>query len=88
MELKHNSNGNRPAGSIKRPEVAIVGEVNPDLILDGLPRELAEDRELLASRSPPRSTPTTIPKTVGRAWWSAFFLTSIFSLALKRNCAR
>jgi len=42
MELKQDSNGNRPV-------VAIVGEINPDIILDGLPRELAEDRELLAS---------------------------------------
>ena len=32
-----------------RPDVAIVGEINPDLILYGLPRELPDERELLAS---------------------------------------
>ncbi len=32
-----------------RPDVAIVGELNPDLILYGLPRELPEEREILAS---------------------------------------
>jgi sugar/nucleoside kinase (ribokinase family) len=31
------------------PDVAIVGEINPDLILYGLPRELPEEREVLAS---------------------------------------
>ena len=49
MELNQNGDNNRPPGSLKRPDVAIVGEINPDLILDGLPRELAEDRELLAT---------------------------------------
>lgn len=33
----------------QRTEVAIVGELNLDLILDGLPRDLPEERELLAS---------------------------------------
>jgi sugar/nucleoside kinase (ribokinase family) len=33
----------------RRPEVAIVGELNLDLILDGVPRDLLEERELLAS---------------------------------------
>jgi len=33
----------------RRTEVAIVGELNLDLILEGLPRELPEERELLAS---------------------------------------
>lgn len=33
----------------ERPDVAIVGEINPDLIIYGLPRELPEERELLAS---------------------------------------
>lgn len=33
----------------KRPDVAIVGEINADLILYGLPRELAEETEILAS---------------------------------------
>jgi sugar/nucleoside kinase (ribokinase family) len=32
-----------------RPDVAIVGEINPDLIVYGLPRELPEEREILAS---------------------------------------
>ena len=33
----------------QRTEIAIVGELNLDLILDGLPRDLPEERELLAS---------------------------------------
>jgi sugar/nucleoside kinase (ribokinase family) len=33
----------------RRTEVAIVGELNLDLILEGLPRDLPEERELLAS---------------------------------------
>lgn len=32
-----------------RPDVAVVGEINPDLIVFGLPRELPEEREILAS---------------------------------------
>lgn len=32
-----------------RPDVSIVGEINPDLIVHGLPRELPEEREILAS---------------------------------------
>lgn len=32
-----------------RPQVAIVGEINPDLIFYGLPRELPEEREILAT---------------------------------------
>ena len=32
-----------------QPDVAIVGELNPDLILYGVPQELPEERELLAS---------------------------------------
>lgn len=31
-----------------RHEISIVGEINPDLILYGIPRELLEDREMLA----------------------------------------
>ncbi len=31
-----------------RADVAIVGEINPDLILSGVPRELPPDREMLA----------------------------------------
>jgi sugar/nucleoside kinase (ribokinase family) len=33
----------------RKTEVAIVGELNLDLILEGLPRDLPEERELLAS---------------------------------------
>jgi sugar/nucleoside kinase (ribokinase family) len=33
----------------RRPDFAIVGEINPDLILYGLPRELPEEHEILAS---------------------------------------
>jgi sugar/nucleoside kinase (ribokinase family) len=33
----------------RRPEVAIVGELNLDFILEGVPRDLPEERELLAS---------------------------------------
>lgn len=36
-------------GTLLRPQVAIVGEINPDLIFYGLPRELPEEREILAS---------------------------------------
>jgi sugar/nucleoside kinase (ribokinase family) len=32
-----------------RADIAIVGEINPDIIVYGLPRELLEDREVLAS---------------------------------------
>ena len=32
-----------------RFDVAIVGETNPDLIVYGLPRDLPEEREILAS---------------------------------------
>ena len=33
----------------EKPDVAIVGELNPDLILYGVPRELPEEREILAT---------------------------------------
>jgi sugar/nucleoside kinase (ribokinase family) len=36
-------------GTLGQPDVAIVGELNPDLILYGVPHELPEERELLAS---------------------------------------
>jgi len=36
-------------GTFGHPDVAIVGELNPDLILYGVPRELPEEREVLAS---------------------------------------
>jgi len=39
-----------PEALLRRPpEIAIVGEINPDLILSGLPEELPEERELLAT---------------------------------------
>jgi sugar/nucleoside kinase (ribokinase family) len=36
-------------GDSSQPDISIVGEINPDLILYGLPRELPEEREILAS---------------------------------------
>ena len=42
-------NGNAPEDALQKPDVAIVGELNPDLIVYGLPRELPEEREVLAS---------------------------------------
>jgi sugar/nucleoside kinase (ribokinase family) len=36
-------------GAAEQPEIAIVGELNPDLIVYGAPRELPEEREILAS---------------------------------------
>jgi len=35
--------------SSEQPDIAIVGELNPDLIVYGAPRELPEEREVLAS---------------------------------------
>ncbi len=35
--------------ALRHPDVAIVGELNPDLILYGVPHELPEEREVLAS---------------------------------------
>ena len=45
------SHGNQPKddGSPKAPDVSVVGEINPDLIFYGLPRDLPEERETLAS---------------------------------------
>jgi sugar/nucleoside kinase (ribokinase family) len=40
---------NMHEGASGQPDVAIVGELNPDLILYGLPRELPEEREILAT---------------------------------------
>lgn len=34
---------------LEQPDIAIVGELNPDLIVYGLPREVEEEREVLAS---------------------------------------
>ncbi len=41
--------GDAPESALQKPDVAIVGELNPDLIVYGLPRELPEEREILAS---------------------------------------
>lgn len=35
--------------AVWRPDISIVGELNPDLIVYGLPRELPEEREILAN---------------------------------------
>lgn len=40
---------NAQADASWRPDVTIVGEINPDMIVYGLPRELPEEREILAS---------------------------------------
>lgn len=37
------------SGVSERPDLAIVGELNPDLIVYGAPQELPEEREILAS---------------------------------------
>src|SRR6202453_3996468 len=37
------------SGASKRPDIAIVGELNPDLIVYGVPSEVPEEREVLAS---------------------------------------
>ena len=42
-------NRNAHEDAFEKPDVAIVGELNPDLIVYGLPRELPEEREVLAS---------------------------------------
>jgi len=49
MDLNKSSDRSLGAASPERPDVAIVGEINPDIILDGLPQELVPDHELLAS---------------------------------------
>jgi sugar/nucleoside kinase (ribokinase family) len=41
------SNGDRVAS--EQPDIAIVGELNPDLIVYGAPQELPEEREILTS---------------------------------------
>jgi sugar/nucleoside kinase (ribokinase family) len=44
------SDGNQPQDSVsKAPDISVVGEINPDLIFYGLPRELPEERETLAT---------------------------------------
>jgi sugar/nucleoside kinase (ribokinase family) len=47
--LNENNHPIAAASAVEKPDVAIVGEINPDIILDGLPHELVPDRELLAT---------------------------------------
>jgi sugar/nucleoside kinase (ribokinase family) len=49
MDSTEMVNINSREGALEQPDVAIVGELNPDLIVYGLPRELPEEREILAS---------------------------------------
>src|ERR1035437_10209396 len=49
MDATEMVNLNAHEGALEQPDVAIVGELNPDLIVYGLPRELPEEREVLAS---------------------------------------
>jgi sugar/nucleoside kinase (ribokinase family) len=49
MDSTEMVNINSREGALGQPDVAIVGELNPDLIVYGLPRELPEEREILAS---------------------------------------
>jgi sugar/nucleoside kinase (ribokinase family) len=49
MDATEMVNTSKHEGALGHPDVAIVGELNPDLILYGVPRELAEEREILAS---------------------------------------
>jgi sugar/nucleoside kinase (ribokinase family) len=44
--MTQTSNAEQRAG---HPDISIVGEINPDLILYGIPRDLEEDRETLAN---------------------------------------
>jgi sugar/nucleoside kinase (ribokinase family) len=45
------SHGNQQRDEVtsNAPDISVVGEINPDLILYGLPRDLPEEREILAS---------------------------------------
>jgi sugar/nucleoside kinase (ribokinase family) len=49
MDATEMVHGNAHEDALEKPDVAIVGELNPDLILYGAPRELPEEREVLAS---------------------------------------
>jgi hypothetical protein len=48
MDATEMVNGNAHEGALEQPDAAIVGELNPDLIVYRLPRELPEEREVLA----------------------------------------
>jgi sugar/nucleoside kinase (ribokinase family) len=49
MDVSEMVNTGPHEGTLEHPDVAIVGELNPDLILYGVPHELPEEREVLAS---------------------------------------
>jgi sugar/nucleoside kinase (ribokinase family) len=49
MDATANLSVSTHEGAFEHPDIAIVGELNPDLILYGLPKELPEEREILAS---------------------------------------
>jgi sugar/nucleoside kinase (ribokinase family) len=49
MDATEMMNSRMHEGGLEHPDVAIVGELNPDLILYGVPSELPEEREILAS---------------------------------------
>jgi hypothetical protein len=49
MDASEMGNTGMHEGALGQPDVAIVGELNPDLILYGMPQELPEEREVLAS---------------------------------------
>jgi sugar/nucleoside kinase (ribokinase family) len=48
MDATEMVNTSMHQGALGHPDIAIVGELNPDLILYGVPRELPEEREVLA----------------------------------------
>jgi sugar/nucleoside kinase (ribokinase family) len=49
MDSSEMLDSNPRDGASRQPDIAIVGELNPDLIVYGAPQELPEERELLAS---------------------------------------
>jgi hypothetical protein len=49
MDATEMVNNRMHEGALGHPDVAIVGELNPDLILYGVPPELPAEREVLAS---------------------------------------
>jgi sugar/nucleoside kinase (ribokinase family) len=49
MNCKRTAGTAATADNAEHPDVAVVGETNPDFILHGLPHELPDERELLAS---------------------------------------
>ncbi len=49
MDATEMASRTRHEGALGHPDVAIVGELNPDLILYGAAHELPEERDVLAS---------------------------------------